>query len=102
MQQLILGKWQQSDGQPYPGLWFEFRDDGTFQAVYSEMGITSSGTYSIENDIIYMDQTQHTLGLVGKFEGRYGIEDNTLRMALGNPGEKAPDDFSKARQYIKM
>jgi len=49
-----------------------------------------------------MDQTQHTLGMVGKFEGRFSIEGNTLKMAVGNPGEKAPADLSNARIYLKI
>ncbi len=97
----ILGKWAQPAGQPYPGLWFQFNEDGSFSADYSERGITSSGTYSVSEDLIFMDQTQHTLGLVGKFEGRISIEGDALKMALGNPGEKAPEDLSKARIYLK-
>jgi hypothetical protein len=56
----ILGKWQQPQGQPFPGLWFDFRPDGTYKAVLEEMGITSSGTYTAENGIIDINQTQHT------------------------------------------
>lgn len=97
----IVGKWTQPAGQPYPGLWFQFNEDGTFSADFSEMGITSSGTYAVSGNSIFMDQTQHTLGLVGKFEGLFSIEGDTLKMALGNPGEKAPEDLSKARVYIK-
>lgn len=97
----IIGKWVQPAGQPYPGLWFQFNEDGTFLAEFGEMGITSSGTYSVSGDLIFMNQTQHTLGLVGKFEGRISIEGDTLKMSLGNPGEKAPEDLSKARVYIK-
>lgn len=97
----IVGKWTQPAGQPYPGLWFQFNEDGTFSADFSEMGITSSGTYAVLGNSIFMDQTQHTLGLVGKFEGLFSIEGDTLKMALGNPGEKAPEDLSKARIYIK-
>ncbi|MEN6572594.1 MAG: hypothetical protein ABFD24_12220 [Anaerolineaceae bacterium] len=98
----LIGQWQQPAGQPFPGLWFEFHTDGTFKADYSEMGITSSGTYSVSGDLISMDQVEHTLGLVGKFEGRFAIEGSTLKMALGNPGEKAPEDLSKARIYLKI
>ncbi len=102
MTESIIGKWQQTEGQPYPGLWFLFNEDGSFQADFSEMGITSSGTYTTQGDLIFMDQKQHTLGLVGKFEGRYAVDAGTLKMALGNPGEKAPEDFSKARFYLKI
>lgn len=102
MAESIIGKWQQAEGQPYPGLWFLFNKDGRFQAEFSEMGITSSGSFTTEGDLIFMDQTQHTLGLVGKFEGRFAVDAGTLKMALGNPGEKAPADFSKARFYFKV
>jgi len=98
----LIGKWQQPAGQPYPGLWFAFYEDGTFKAEFLEMGITSSGTYALNGDKISMDQNQHSLGLVGKFEGRFAIENDTLKLALGNPGEKAPDDLGKARIYIKQ
>lgn len=98
----LIGKWQQPAGQPYPGLWFLFNDDGTFSAEFSEMGITSSGTYALNGDLISMDQNKHSLGLVGKFEGRFAIEGSVLKMALGNPGEQAPDDLGKARIYIRQ
>ena len=98
----IIGKWQQPVGQSYAGLWFQFNEDGSFQAVYSEMGITSSGTFIVSEDLIYMDQNQHSLGLIGKFEGRFKVEKDTLQLSLGNPGEKAPADLSKARLYQKQ
>jgi len=98
----IIGKWQQPAGQPYAGLWFEFNPDGNFQAVYSEMGVTSSGTFIVSGDLLYLDQTQHSFGLIGKFEGRFRIDSASLLMSLGNPGEKAPVDLSKARLYLKQ
>jgi hypothetical protein len=98
----IVGKWQQPEGQPYAGLWFWFKEDGTFTAEYSAMGITSGGTYTISEDQIVIDQSQHSLGMTGKFEGRYVIENDLLKLALGNPGEKAPADVSKARLYRKI
>jgi hypothetical protein len=98
----LIGKWQQPAGQPYPGLWFEFHEDGTFASDFSEMGITSSGTYSLNGERISMDQTQHTLGWVGKFEGRFTIDGKILKMAVGNLGEDAPGDLSNARTYLKI
>lgn len=98
----LVGKWQQPAGQPYAGLWFIFTEDGSFWAEYPEMGITSSGAYSLDGDLISMDQTQHSLGLVGRFEGRYSVENGVLKLALGNPGEAAPIDLSKARIYLKQ
>lgn len=98
----IIGKWQQPDDQAYAGLTFTFKEDGTFESEYSAMGITSSGTYTILDDIIFIDQSQHNLGLVGKFEGRFQVEGDTLKMSFGNPGESAPADVSNARIYIKV
>lgn len=98
----ILGKWQQPQGQPFPGLWFEFRADGTYQAALEEMGITSSGTYHAENGRIDIDQTQHTLGLVGKFQGLYSIEGDTMIMTLSDPGGRRPESLdSKNRRVYK-
>jgi len=98
----IIGKWQQPVGQPYPGLWFEFNGDGAFHAEYPEMGIVSSGSYSINGDQIDMDQTQHTLGFTGQFLGLWKIEGNKLKMGVGQlPGQR-PVDLSSARTYEKV
>ena len=96
----ILGKWQQPAGQPFPGLYFEFRADGTFQAVLEEMGVTSGGTYTAANGEIDMDQTQHTLGLLGKFFGRYAIDGDTLTMTLGDPGAPRPQSLEGRNQRL--
>jgi hypothetical protein len=98
----IIGKWQQPEGQPYAGLWFLFNADGTFTAEYSAMGITSGGTYHVAEDLIFINQSQHSLGMTGSFEGRFVIENDTLTMALGNPGEEAPADVIKGRLYHKI
>ena len=87
MEKDILGKWVQCDGQPYPGLYFIFKEDGAFEACYDALGIVSGGTYQTQCKQIDMDQTSHTFGLVGKFEGIYEIEENVLRMALVSAGE---------------
>ena len=98
----IIGKWVQMEGQPYEGLWFEFQPDGTFQAKYDPMGITSSGTYKVDANLIDMDQTAHTFGLVGEFKGLYIIEEDTLKMSLATtPEGKRPEDLSNARLYKK-
>lgn len=100
----ILGKWQQPAGQPFPGLVFEFLPDGTFKAALDEMGITSSGTYTAANGEIDMDQTQHTLGLIGKFYGRYVVEGDTLTMTLNDPGGSRPETIEgkNKRLYKKI
>lgn len=101
----ILGKWQQPQGQPFPGLYFEFRADGTFQAVFEEMGITSGGAYALPAaGQIDLDQTQHTLGLIGRFFGRYIIEGDTLTMTLSDPAGSRPESIEgkNKRLYKKM
>lgn len=98
----LLGKWVQAEGQPYEGLWFEFRPEGTFEAQYEPMSIVSSGTYGIDGNKITMNQTEHTLGMVGEFKGLFEIEADTLKMALaGGPGQSRPEDLSEARIYQK-
>ncbi|MBN1262567.1 MAG: hypothetical protein JXB35_17935 [Anaerolineae bacterium] len=96
----ILGKWQQPEGQPFPGLWFEFKVDGTFQAVLESMGVTSEGSYTTHNGEIDMEQTEHTFGLVGKFEGRYVIEGDTLIMTLSDLGEPRPGSLEGKNRRI--
>lgn len=98
----IIARWEQPEGQPFPGLWFEFRADGTFRAEFAEMGIISGGRYTTAGSQIDMDQTEHTLGMVGKFAGLYAIEGDTLKMALGGSGEPRPEDLSDARLYRRV
>jgi hypothetical protein len=98
----IIGKWQQPEGQPFAGLWFLFAEDGTFHANYAEMGIDSYGTYTASDGVIDMDQTRHTLGLIGKFSGRYAIEGDTLSMNLSDTGESRPETLEgKNRRLYK-
>ena len=98
----LTGKWVQSEGQAYEGLWFQFNDDGTFEAQYEPMGIVSSGTYETDGNEITMHQTSHTLGMIGEFKGRFVIEGDTLSMALASgPGGARPEDLSGARLYDK-
>lgn len=98
----LIGKWAQIEGQPYEGLWFEFKDDGTFEAQYEPMGIVSSGTYQTEGGDIILQQTSHTLGMVGEFKGKFAVEDDKLKMALASgPGGQQPADLSDARIYQK-
>ena len=98
----VIGKWVQSKGQPFEGLWFEFKEDMTFVAEYEPMGITSSGTYETDADQIIINQTQHTLDLTGEFKGLIAIKENRLLMALAaSPGGAPPEDLSEARIYTK-
>lgn len=99
----ILGKWVQTNDQPYPGLLFEFKEDGTFESQYVPMGIVSSGTYEVDDDQMTVRQTEHTLGFVGEFKGLFAIQGQELRMALATgPGQERPADLSAARKYIKQ
>lgn len=97
----ILGKWEQPAGQPYPGLWFEFRADGAFRAELPSMSVTSGGTYRAADGEIDMEQTEHTFGVVGTFLGRYAIEGDTLTMTLGDPSAPRPDLESKNKRLYK-
>ncbi len=98
----ITGKWQQPAGQPYPGLWFKFYEDGTFRAEYPEMGIVSSGTFTVDGEQIDMNQAQHTLGFTGLFLGLWKVEGDTLKMAVGQVPGQRPTDFGSARTYNKI
>ena len=98
----LVGKWVQIEGQPYEGLWFRFNNDGTFEAQYEPMGIVSSGIYETDGDEITMQQSSHTLGMVGEFKGLYQIEDGKLKMTLApGPGKDRPEDLTDARVYNK-
>ena len=100
----LLGKWQQPQGQAFPGLYFEFRAGGSYRAVFEDMGITSSGTFTALDGIIDMDQTEHTFGLIGRFQGRYTLEGDVLTMTLGDPGGARPESIEgkNKRLYKKM
>ncbi len=99
----ILGKWTQAASQPYPGLFFEFKEDGSFEAVYEAMAIRSAGTWSTNDDEIDMDQTEHTFGLVGKFVGRFEVDGDLLKMNLVAAGEKnRPENLTGAVIYQKL
>ena len=62
----------------------------------------SGGIYHAAGGQIDLDQTRHTLGLLGKFEGLYTVEGDTLKMAVSDPNGKRPADLSKARIYLKI
>lgn len=99
----ILGKWAQIEGQPYPGLSFTFKEDGTYDSAYEPMGITSSGTYEIEGNLIDMNQTEHTFGLLGGFVGCFAIEGKQLKLNLVAEGmHERPTDLNGAVIYEKV
>ena len=98
----IIGKWVQIEGQPYEGLWFNFKPDGTFEAQYDVMGIVSAGTYETDGNIIDMNQTEHTFGLVGEFKGIFAVEEDVLKLALAaSAGHERPKSLEEARKYQK-
>ncbi len=102
MDKSLLGKWTQTEDQSYPGLFFLFLEDGNFEARYDALGIVSSGTWHADGGLIEMDQQKHTFGLVGKYEGCYGIEGNLLKLNLVTAGEHArPTDLQGAVTYRK-
>lgn len=96
----LVGKWQQPEGQRYPGLSFEFYPDGTYQAVLEELGIVSSGTYHAANGLIDLNQTQHTTGLLGQFEGRYRLHGETLSMTFSEPGRLRPASLEQKQKRL--
>ena len=102
MEESIIGKWIQTEGQAYAGLWFDFKEDGTFTAEYAPLGVVSNGTYEIDGQNMDMNQTKHTFGLLGRFKGIIQIEDDQLKMALASgAGQDRPTDFANARIYKK-
>ncbi|MEA4813184.1 MAG: hypothetical protein VB108_11550 [Anaerolineaceae bacterium] len=99
----IIATWEQTPGSPYPGLRFTFEEGGKFHAEYEPMSIHSGGTWSIEDDKMDMDQTEHTFGLVGKFFGRYEIDGNLLKMNLVSGEDKPrPENLDGAVVYMRV
>ncbi len=101
MREKLIGKWIQNEGQEYPGLWFEFKEDGSFVAGYEAMGIESGGTWSVEGNQIEMDQTHHTFGLIGKVAGLYAIEADQLMLAVVSIDQPRVESFDHASQYTR-
>lgn len=101
----LLGKWVMMKGQQFAGLWFEFHPDGRYTSELPGLiKVRASGTYTSSPDgLVEMDQSQHSMGMVGKFLGRYQIqEDGTLLLAFAQaPGGPRPDDLTSARRYEK-
>jgi hypothetical protein len=101
----LIGKWVMAKDQPFPGLWFVFHPDGTYQAELPGLiEVKSAGTYVLApGGLIEMDQQEHSMGLVGHFSGRYKIEGNTLRLALSAaPGGPRPEHLDNARIYLRQ
>ncbi len=83
-------------------MYFIFKEDGVFEAYYDALGVVSGGTYQTQGNQIDMDQTSHTFGLIGKFEGIYEIEGNVLRLALVGAGEQSrPTTLDLAVVYLR-
>ena len=102
MDQALIGKWIEAEGQAYPGLSFEFHPDGSYDADYDDMGVTSGGPYEARGREIDIDQTRHNFGLVGKFAGLYQIDGDELRMVLAAVGDHPrPADLTGAVLYRK-
>ena len=99
----IVGKWVMQKGL-LKGLWFEFKDDGTYYSELPRMvKIKAGGTYQIsEGGLIDTDQTLHSMNLIGQFAGRYDIEGDSLKLIFAPvPGGPRPEDLSKASIYIR-
>lgn len=65
------------------------------------MKVTARGTYSLKEDyMIDVDQTEHSMGLKGKYYGRFEIKGDTLRLVFNPvPGRSRPPDLGKAGAY---
>lgn len=95
MKEQLIGKWIQNEGQEYPGLWFNFKEDGSFEAEYQAMGIESHGTYTVDGNKLDMDQTYHTFGFVGEMIGLFAIEGDQLIMAMVTEDQARPESLEK-------
>lgn len=97
----IVGKWVLQTSN-LKGLWFHFKADGTY---YSELPqpikVIASGTYTVrEGYLIDVKQTEHSMGMKGRYAGRYEVEGDTLRLVFNPiPGGARPTDLSKAGIY---
>ncbi len=102
MKEALIGKWSQNEGQDYPGLWFDFKEDGSFKAGYEAMGIESGGTWTTEGNKIDMDQTYHTFGFIGKTIGIFEIEGDQLKLEMVSEEVGRPETFGAPLLYTKI
>lgn len=105
LKQAILGKWEVPQGQEYAGLQFHYHADGSFQADFPSMGVTSGGTWTLQGNELDMEQTQHSMGWVGLFRALVEIagDEQTMKVAVSaGPGQPRPADFSKHRLYKRI
>lgn len=97
----IVGKWVLQTSN-LKGLWFDFKADGTY---YSELPrsspVIASGTYQIKDGyMIDVMQTEHGMGIKGRFSGRYEVDGDTLKLVFNPvPGGARPVDLKKAGIY---
>ena len=102
MKEAIIGKWRKNEGQDYPGLWFDFKEDGSFKAGYEAMGIESGGTWTAEGNKIDIDQTYHTFGFIGKTIGIFEIEGDQLKLEMVSEEVGRPETFGAPLLYTKI
>ena len=102
MKDALIGKWSQNEGQDYPGLWFDFKEDGSFKAGYEAMGIESGGTWTAEGNKIDIDQTYHTFGFIGKTIGIFEIEGDQLKLEMVSEEVGRPETFGAPLLYTKI
>ena len=44
----LIGKWTQPAGQPYPGLFFVFNEDGSFRAEFADSDLLMDTRYNLQ------------------------------------------------------
>ncbi|HPL81613.1 MAG TPA: hypothetical protein PLU23_03820 [Anaerolineaceae bacterium] len=101
MKETLIGKWIQNADQDYPGLWFDFKEDGSFTAGYEAMGIESGGTWTAEGNQIDIDQTYHTFGFISKTIGIFEIEGDQLKLEMVTEDLPRPEAFASPQLYTK-
>ena len=101
MREKLIAKWIQNEGQEFPGLWFEFKEDGSFVAGYEALGIESGGTWTAEGNTIDIDQTYHTFGFISKTIGIFEIEGDQLKLEMVTEDIPRPEVFGSPQLYTK-
>ena len=85
----LIGTWAQIEGQPYPGLAFTFTRTHIFCRLRNDEH-HFQGTYTTDGELIELNQTQHSFGLIGLFVGRYQSGSTRLLLNVVASGSRTP------------